>query len=146
LSIVFWKLKPNVMIGTVVTSSLLVSFSHTGISYGGRLLLCVLVIYWPNTIWQEEIHSPEYEIINFSFLQIVIFQYFTYRLPFLKCLPVLSNIRDYWSSECDVNNPTCLYFIQIYTLNIIIYYQFDLRKNMFVDVSFIIKCDKSSFK
>ena len=60
-----------------------------------------------------------------------------------KYVPFQSNFKDYWRSETDVNIPTCLNLMQIYPLNNFFFRQFELRKKLFVDVSCIIKWNKS---
>ena len=81
------------------------------------------------------------EYLNFSFLQIIIFPYVTFNLSAFKYFPIWSDFKDTWRSVSDVNIAKCLYLMRIYKLNISILRKFEFRKNVFVDVSCIIKCD-----
>jgi len=53
----------------------------------------------------------------FAFLQIMVFQYCTFNLSVFKYFALRSNFKDYLISEADFITPTCLYLMQIYTLN-----------------------------
>jgi hypothetical protein len=95
-----------------------------------------------NTIREEEVHWPEYGVFQFFVLQIVIFPYITFNLSVFKYFPIRSNFKESWRFLSDFNKPTCLYLLQIYTLNFFIFCQFVFTKNVFVDVSCIVKCEK----
>ena len=69
------------------------------------------------------------KFLIFGFRQIIIFQYFIFKLCLFQHFKLWSNLEEYWTYEADVHTRTCLYLIQIYTWNIFLNYgKVKLRK------------------
>jgi hypothetical protein len=81
--------------------------------YETNLALFVEEINLHNTIREVEAPWPEYGYLIFSFLQIMIFQYFAFSLSVFKYCLFQSYFKDYWVSKADVTTPTWLYLMQI---------------------------------
>ena len=69
------------------------------------------------TIREKGVNGFEYQVFKFLFLHFMNFLYFKFKLVVVKYFPLRSNMKDYWRSVADCSIPTCLYLIQMYTLN-----------------------------
>ena len=127
------------MNGNIVTSSLFVSFTRTWIRSLGERMKTRLALFVNITVKEDGVRCTEFVVFHFCVLPISILQY----VPIYLCLnifPIQSNFKYHWRSETDVNIPTCLYLMHIYTLNIFVNLS---SKRSVVNVSCIMRCVKS---